>query len=134
TVLVPAWRETRTTTIQEASLVIGRGRQPLWARLYLDLLLLAGAGLIFWQTVKTGYKVVLAPEGVPTISVSYVTIFAPLLLWIGSALFAWRLSNRTLTSGRRAVSRLTRPIAHGLSGVVAASMTRQRKLLSRGLV
>jgi len=134
TVLVPAWRGTRNTTVQEASLVLGRGRQPLWARLHLDLLLLAGGGLIFWQTVKTGYKVVLAPEGVPTISVSYVTIFAPLLLWIGSALFAWRLSNGLLAAGRRTISRLTRPLAHGLSGVVAASMSRQRRLLSRGLV
>ena len=76
----------------------------------------------------------LAPEGVPTISVSYVTIFAPLLLWLGSALFAWRLSNRSLAVGRGTISRMTRPVAHGLAGVVAASMSRQRKLLSRGLV
>ena len=59
---------------------------------------------------------------------------APLLLWIGSALFAWRLSTQTLVRGRRAMARLARPFAHGLSGVVAASMSRQRRLLSRGLM
>ena len=32
------------------------------------------------------------------------------------------------------MARLARPFAHGLSGVVAASMSRQRRLLSRGLM
>ena len=49
-------------------------------------------------------QVVLAPEGVPTISVSYVTFLAPLMLWIGSALFAWRLSWVALSAGRRALA------------------------------
>jgi len=84
--------------------------------------------------VKSGYQVVLAPEGVATISVNYFTFLAPLLLWIGSALFAWRLSTQTLVRGRRAMARLARPFAHGLSGVVAASMSRQRRQLSRGLM
>ena len=77
---------------------------------------------------------VLAPEGVATISVNYFTFLAPLLLWIGAALFAWRMSNGLLTKGRRLIARMVRPAAHGLSDVVAASMSRQRRLLSRGLV
>jgi putative ABC transport system permease protein len=133
-VLLPAWRDVRTVSVREARVVVGEVRRPLWARVYLDVLCLAGAGLLFWQAVKTGYQVVLAPEGVPTISVSYFTFLAPLLLWVGSALFAWRLSNGVLLRGRKAIGRLSRPMAHGLSGVVAASMSRQRRLLSRGLM
>src|SRR5205823_4019579 len=101
---------------------------------FLDVALLAGAGLVYWQTVKSGYQVVLAPEGVPTISVSYVTFFTPLMLWIGSALFAWRLSSMVLARGRRAIAQIARPVAGGLSGVVAASMSRQHRLLSRAVV
>jgi putative ABC transport system permease protein len=78
--------------------------------------------------------VVLAPEGVPTISIDYTTLAAPLLLWIGAALLAWRLSNLLLVRGRRLVTQATRPLAHRLSGLVAASMSRQRRLLTRGLV
>jgi putative ABC transport system permease protein len=133
TVLLPAWRDSRSATVQEARVVVGRAKRPLWSRLYLDLICLAASGLLFWLAVKSGYQVVLAPEGIPTISVSYFTFLAPLLLWVGSVLFAWRMSTWVLEHGRAALARLTRPMAKGLSGVVAASMSRQRRLLSRGL-
>jgi putative ABC transport system permease protein len=84
--------------------------------------------------VQSGYQVVLAPEGVATISVSYSTFLAPLLLWVGAALLAWRLSNAALGRGRPLLARAASPLAGGLAGVVAASMSRQRRLLSRGLL
>src|SRR2546430_9987965 len=56
------------------------------------------------------------------------------MLWLGSALFAWRLSRMALSAGRRALARITRPVAGRLSGVVAASMSRQHRILSRALV
>ena len=51
---------------------------------------------------------VLAPEGVPTISVSYFTLLAPLLFWIGTALLMWRLASRALARGRRLARRRRR--------------------------
>jgi putative ABC transport system permease protein len=134
TILVPAWRDVRTVSVRRAREVVGRARRPLWARLYLDLALLAVAGVIFWRSVQSGYQVVLAPEGVATISVSYSTFLAPLLFWLGAALLAWRISTGVLGSGRSAVAGAVRPLAGGMSGVVAASMSRQRRLLSRGLL
>jgi putative ABC transport system permease protein len=134
TILVPTLRDLRNLTVQEARAVVGPSRPPLWARLYLDLLLLAAAALVYWQTAKSGYQVVLAPEGVPTISVSYVTFLAPVLLWLGSALVAWRISNGALSRGRRTIAQITRPMAGRLSSIVAASMSRQRRLLTRALV
>lgn len=141
TIVVPAWRDARSrsvrfgqgtdTTNDDATV---RARKPVWARLYLDLICLGIGGLIYWQAVKSGYQVLLAPEGVPTISVSYFTLMAPLLLWIGAALLTWRIGTAVLRHGRRALSRITRPVAHGLSGVVAATMSRQRRSLSRGMV
>ena len=133
-VLVPAWRDARDLTVAQERAHIGAARRPVWAVLYLDVLALAASGLLFWRSVKSGYQVVLAPEGVATISVDYFTFLAPLFLWIGAAMLSWRLSNGLLVRGRRALVRMMRPAAHGLSGVVAASMSRQRRLLSRGLV
>ncbi len=134
TIVLPARQDARTLTVRDAQAAIGAPRRPLWSRLYLDLACLAAGGLVYWQAVRSGYQVVLAPEGVPTISVSYLTLLAPLLLWIGSALLTWRLASAGLLRGRRLLARLWRPAAHGLSGVVAASMSRQRRSLSRGLV
>jgi putative ABC transport system permease protein len=134
TLLVPAWRQARTITVQRQRETIVGGAKPVWALLYLDLVALGISGLLFWRAVKSGYQVVIAPEGVATISVDYASFLAPLLLWVGSALLWWRVSRASLRSGRRALARLARPMAHGLSGVVAASMSRQHRLLTRGLV
>jgi putative ABC transport system permease protein len=135
-IVLPAWRDVRTMSIHDAQATIstGLGRRPVWARAYLDVLCLAAGGLIYWQAVKSGYRVVLAPEGVPTISVSYFTLLAPLLFWIGAALLMWRVGTALLRRGRGWLTMATRPFAHRLAGVVAASMSRQRRSLSRGLV
>jgi len=66
--------------------------------------------------------------------VSYFTLLAPLLFWIGAALLMWRVSTGLLRWGRGWLRIATRPLAHRLAGVVAASMSRQRRGLSRGLV
>src|SRR5690348_9433285 len=131
---VPAVRDARSLTVSGARQIVGRARRPLWARLYLDLWLLATAAILFWRLVRSGYQVILAPEGVATISVSYSTFLAPLLFWLGAALLSWRLSTAVLGRGRPALARAARPLAGGLSGVVAAAMSRQRRLLSRGLM
>ncbi|MDP9331186.1 MAG: FtsX-like permease family protein [Actinomycetota bacterium] len=136
TIVVPAWRDVRTLSVHDAQASISTAiaRRPVWSRVYLDVLCIGLGGLIYWQAVKSGYQVVLAPEGVPTISVSYFTLLAPLLFWIGTALLMWRIGTALLRRGHGWLSTATRPLAHRLAGVVAASMSRQRRSLSRGLV
>jgi len=90
--------------------------------------------VVFWQTASTGYQVVLAPEGVAQASVSYETFIAPLCLWIGLGLLTIRVWQIVLERRGRVVVKVLRPIAHGLSGVVAASLFRQRTLISHGVV
>ncbi len=134
TLLFPAWGDARSLTVRAARVSIAKTHPPLWSRIYLDIILIAGGGIIFWQATRNAYRVVLAPEGVPTISINYLTLLAPLMLWVGFALLAWRLSNLILDKGKRLLSLALSPVAHNLSGVVTASMSRQRRLLSRGLV
>src|SRR5215471_17965294 len=130
TIGVPAWKDARSLTVRAARELIAPAQRRLWARLYLDVVLLATAAVIFWRLVRSGYQVILAPEGVATISVSYSTFLAPLLFWVGVALLSWRISTAVLSRGRPALARAARPLAGGLSGVVAAAMSRQRRLLS----
>ncbi|MEP7059170.1 MAG: FtsX-like permease family protein, partial [Actinomycetota bacterium] len=133
TVVIPAWHDARILSVADARAIVGEQKRPLWVRTYVDVLALGAGGLIYWQAVKSGYQVVLAPEGVPTISVSYFTLLAPLLFWVGAALLIRRLGGAALEHGRRMLSRLVRPMARGLSGVVSAGMSRQRRPLARGL-
>jgi len=135
TVAVPAWRDARNLTVARARSAVGRAeRAPLWARLGLDFGLLAGSGAVFWLTGRNGYKLVLAPEGTPSISVNYWALAGPLLLWVGAGLLAWRLADLVLGRGRRLVAVAARPLAGRIASTVAATMSRQRRLLARGVV
>ncbi|WP_345365532.1 ABC transporter permease [Actinoallomurus liliacearum] len=134
TVLVPAYRDARAMTVSAGRLTVGRTRAPGWSRYGLDFVLLAAAGAVFAVTGRNGYQLVLAPEGQPTISVSYWAFAGPALLWLGTGLLAWRLYDLLLGRGRRLVGAGLRPLAGGLSGTVAGSMARQRRLLARSIV
>jgi putative ABC transport system permease protein len=135
TVALPAILDWRHTTISASRSVLGaRRRGPLWLRFGLDFVLLAVAGLILLAAGANQYHLVLAPEGVPTISVSYWTFAAPALLWTGGALLAWRIADLLLGRGKRLVGWGLRPVARELARTVALSMSRRRKLLARSIV
>jgi putative ABC transport system permease protein len=134
TVLLPAWRDQRLSTVAAGRTVSDSAHSQWWRRFGLDFILLAAGGLVFWATGKDGYQLVLAPEGVPSISVSYWAFAAPALLWTGAALFAWRLIDLILNHGRLLLRTAFRPFAGNLAGVLANSASRQRTQLARAVV
>ncbi|WP_426571690.1 FtsX-like permease family protein [Aquihabitans sp. McL0605] len=132
-IALPAWRDARTATVAVARQMVGRSGDPRWMRWYLDLALIAGALAVFWLTSRNGYHLVLAVEGVPTISVSYWAFAGPALLWIGGGLVTYRLTAVLLRRGRPVLDRALRPLSSDLSDTVAASLQRQRRLVARGV-
>jgi putative ABC transport system permease protein len=134
TVLLPVLRDARTSTVSEARQQVGQVKNPLWMRLGLDFVFLAISLLVFWASSNNNYSLVLAPEGVPAISVSYWAFFGPGLLWLGGALLLWRLAALALQHGRRPLTWLVRPITGTLATTTAASMSRQRRPLIRSVV
>lgn len=134
TVLLPAGRDLRQHTIAAGRAQISAPEMPIWARLGLDVAILAGAVVIFLATTGTGYQLVLAPEGIPAISVSYWAFAGPALLWLGAALLTWRLTDLLLGRGRGFIAAILRPMVGQLAGTIAASMARQRRPLVRAIV
>jgi putative ABC transport system permease protein len=133
-IALPAWRDARTLTVAGQRAQVGRaGRAPLWQRAWLDVVALALAGLVYWQAARDGYQLVLAPEGVPQVSVNWYALLAPALAWIGGGLLVYRIAGAVLARGRRPLARLARPLAGELAPTVAATMGRQRRLLARAL-
>ncbi|MGH8860854.1 MAG: FtsX-like permease family protein [Jatrophihabitantaceae bacterium] len=128
-VLLPARRDVREQTVAAGRQDITARRYPWWARYGLDIAALVGAGLIVNATSRNGYQLVLAPEGVPTISVSYWALAGPALLWLGAGLLVWRLVDLLLGRGRRITAALMRPLAGRIAPVLGASMSRQRRPL-----
>ena len=129
----PAYADARNLTVADARRSVGRAREPRWLRWRLDFVLLALSVLVYWSTSRNGFKLVLAVEGVPSISVNYWAFFGPALAWFGGALLLWRIANTVLSRGGRGLTALIRPVSGGLAGTVSASMNRQRRLLARGL-
>ncbi|MEU6994932.1 ABC transporter permease [Streptomyces sp. NPDC046465] len=135
TVLVLALRDLRAVTIADTRRTPGlRPRASWWQRCGLDVLLLLGSWLIFRASATNQYALVLAPEGVPNISVSYWAFLGPALLWAGAALLLWRLTLLALAHGRRALAHLSRPLTAHLAGTTAAVLSRRRRPLARSVV
>ncbi len=133
-VIIPAWREARESSVRAGRARVGRGVAPFWERTWIDLIMLAIAALVYWRTAAAGYQIVLAPEGVAATSVSYESFIAPLALWIGVGLLVTRIFRHGLGAGRAFVATLFRPLAGALSPIVAASVSRQARLITRGVV
>lgn len=134
TVLVPALRDLRAKTIHDAHTIGRAQRSPWWARYGLDLIIIGGAITVFWATSQGGYALVLAPEGVPQISVSSWALLGPALLWVGGALLLWRAALLTLRWGRRPLALAIRPLAGRLSRHGSSTLSRRRPDLAKSMV
>jgi putative ABC transport system permease protein len=133
-VLYPAWKQARQSTIAASKLVVGRRGTPLWQRIYVDIMLLIAAAISLWRAASTGYALVLAPEGVAQTSVHYEAFISPSCLWLGGTLLCIRLWSLWLRKGRSTFSKIVRPLSHNLSHVVASSFSRQSRMLVRGIM
>ena len=102
---------------------------PWPLRVGLDVVLLAGAAFAFALTARSGYKVVLAPEGVPTTQVNFAALAGPALAWPGLALLVWRLTS--LATGRR-TGRFARRQSGTAPELEAAALRRRRRTIARG--
>jgi len=133
-ILLPARRDLQRATVTAGRATVAVMLYPAWARYGLDAVLLILAGLVFTTTSSTGYQLVLAPEGVPTIAVSYWALAGPALLWTGAGLLTWRVADLLLGRGRPVLRRALHPLTGALAGPVAAGMSRQRRPLTRAIV
>lgn len=129
-VIRPALRTGGATTGEEGR----EPSRPVWKRIYLDLVLLAASAIEFLRVARSGYAVVLAPEGATALSVNYEAFIAPFCLWVGGVLLGLRVFEGLVAGKRGFVSALIRPTARGLSPLVAASLSRDRKYLTRGML
>ncbi|HEY7904254.1 MAG TPA: ABC transporter permease, partial [Casimicrobiaceae bacterium] len=118
-------------SVAESRRSVRRVGTPLWQRLYLDLIALAVAGLVYWLTARTGFSAVVNPDSNPTLSLSVYMFLAPALLWFGAALLLLRLRGRALgwLIARGAGGR-----AHTTLGFLLASAGRRGAALNRGLL
>lgn len=127
--VVPAWREATRSTVAVSRSEFAPRAAPLWQRVYLDVVLLAIGGAVFWNVAQTGYHVVLATEGVAQTAVRYESFLAPLCLWLGAGLLWVRLGGWAL---QRGVARLAGwlPGAGAMAPLISASLARQRERIA----
>ena len=110
---------------------VRRASRPLWQRLYLDVIALAVAGLVYWLTARTGFSAVVNPDSNPTLSLSVYMFLAPALLWIGATLLLLRLRGGAVTWLLR---RIAGSRARTWPGFLLTSAGRRGAAVNRGLV
>lgn len=108
-----------------------RKRTPWPLRAGLDIILLAGAAIAFTLTARSGYQVVLAPEGIAQTQVNYAALAGPALAWPGLALLVWRITDAVV--GRR-TGRWSRGGPGTAPELEAAALRQRRRLIARGAV
>lgn len=106
-----------------------RAGTPWPLRAGLDLVLLTGAAISFALTARSGYQVVLAPEGIPQTQVNYAALAGPALAWPGLALLVWRIT-AWVTSRR--TGRWARGGAGTAPELEAAALRQRRRVIARG--
>ncbi|GAA1151984.1 ABC transporter permease [Nocardioides aquiterrae] len=132
-VAAPAVRDVRALAADQAARSRSRSR-PAWMRYGLDLLLIAAGLVIVRVSGQNKYTLVLAPEGVPTVSVSYWAFLGPTLAWAGAGLLCWRVADGILTRGRRLVTAAARPSLGALAPTGASMLRRRRRVIARSTV
>ncbi len=134
TVLLPAARDLRGRTVMASRARISGDHSPRWMRWGLDFALLAASLIVFRATSGNGYSLVLAPEGVPSISVNYWGFLAPAFLWLGGLLLIWRIGIVVLRRARPLLSAASRPFSGRLAMSTGAGLSRNRRALVRSIV
>jgi putative ABC transport system permease protein len=132
-VAAPAVRDVRALAAGQAARQRQRSR-PAWLRFGLDLLLIAVGLVVLRVSGQNKYTLVLAPEGVPTVSVSYWAFLGPTLAWLGLGLLCWRVADAILAHGGRFVAAAARPALGSLAPATASMLARRRRLVARSTV
>ena len=136
TIVLPARHDLRHASVaatRRAEVTEARAdRAPWWARLGIDVVLLAAGALLVLAASGNRYQLVVAPEGVATISVSYWAFAGPALLWIGFGLLVLRLADRALRR-RRLVRGVVRPVGGALTPTAAALVVRRHRPVARAV-
>jgi putative ABC transport system permease protein len=129
----PAWRDARQLTVASARRILRRRwRRP--ALVGIGVGLAALGAWIYYVTIRRGYTLVFAPEGVPGISVSYWALAGPVALWVAAAVLTREVAAFVVDRGRGVFARVARPVAGNLASTVAATMQRQRMVIARTLM
>lgn len=133
--VLPALRRLRGETVLRGRTSMSRNSDPLWQRLWLDLIFLAGAAVIFLQSASSNYQVVLAPEGVTATAVDYTAFLSPLLFWVGSVLLTIRLASWWIghSAGTLEATATRIGLAKATAPSVAAGLSRQHRRIAGGI-
>jgi putative ABC transport system permease protein len=130
--LLPAARDLRTLTVADSRRRIDRaGAATRYAGLAIALVLLVVSGLVFWATSRSKYALVLAPEGVPKLSISYWAFAAPALLWLGAYLVTRDGGSILLRHGRRPLATALAPLNRRITSTVVAGIVRNHAVVAR---
>ena len=128
---VPAWRNVRTWSIRRSIAIEAPDVRSRGALIAIAAAFAMVAGLAVWYTTRRGYDVVVAPEGVATVSVSYLALAGPALAWPAALLVLATSGGAILRAVGRPAAALVSGLTKGLAALVPAWLARVRAVALR---
>jgi putative ABC transport system permease protein len=126
-------RSQLSAEIAEGRQVLQRGRRPLWERLFLDVIAVAGGAVVYVVAGGSGIHPVLNAEGNPTVTLALTSFVAPLLFWSGGTLVVLRLASWFLRRSQGAATVLGRALGPG-GELAGRSLTARTAAAARAIV
>ncbi len=121
---IPSFNALRREIIQERRTVRRSDQEPFWKRTYLDIILLAAAGIVLFVTLINGGFKPSGNEGA-AISLSFYIFLAPFFAWIGLTLLTLRLLERGLHSASQHIANGFGKIFGEIGEVAGKSISRR---------
>lgn len=131
---LPARRMLRQEIAGERQIARRARAKPLWSRLYLDVVALIAALVVYRVTQINGFHPVLNAEGNPTLSLSFYTMLAPMLFWIGAILLLIRIAAALLQRYASRLGWLLRRIFGEVGSYAAITTSRRARTMSKAAV
>jgi putative ABC transport system permease protein len=132
--ILPARRMLRREITGEQHVAQRARSKPLWARMYLDVAALVAAVVVYKITQVNGFHPVLNAEGNPTLSLSFYTLLAPMLFWIGAVLVLVRLGAALLRRYTSKLGWLLRGLFGEVGSYAALMSSRRAQAMSKAAV
>ncbi len=133
-VALPAFRDARSSAVAQSRMAKPRRTRRMWMRLSVVVLLSAGSLVVYDATSRSGYTLVLAPEGTPALSVDYWAFLGPTCFWLALAIGTWTLVDILFNRATKVVQRASAQLAGRLGRLTAASMKHHGSVLAFAVV
>jgi putative ABC transport system permease protein len=132
--VIPSTRDARKRSVKSAQILAARPVNRSVLRFVLAGTFAAIAGVAIWYTTRQSYNVVVVPEGIPSVSVNYLSLLGPALAWPAGLLVLAALAGISVSGVGGTIARSLRGVGGAMIALVPPWLRRIKHVAGRSAV